>query len=701
MRLEIEANMKENTLIYILVVSMLTAISFAALVPAGAQNTSMPQAALDEQASEQLIEAPPNPEWVAYELNLTSGREINATTSTGNSLGHIPGPVDLSHLKSEITAGFAQTYSPSYDLRTVNKVTSVKNQNPYGTCWAFATFGSLESYLLPEERNFAEYNLANQAGFDRAWDSGGNRFMSTAYLSRWGGPVDELDDPYPGGDVHLPGNNGYSIQKHTQDVIFLPERTSSTNNDNIKWGLMTYGGLDVAIFWDDLYYSKSPATYYNPTTKSANHEVTIVGWDDNYDKNNFRGKAGVPPGNGAFIVKNSWGTYWGDGGYFYLSYYDTSIQAMTAYTAEITSNYATVYQYDPLGYVGSYGFSTTTAWGANIFTADNSAAPLTAVGFYTTDINTKYEVYIYTNPTYGPIGGTRNIGPKGTIPMAGYHTVKLASPISLNAGQRFSVVIKFTTSSYRYPLASEYAYSGYSSKATASRGQSFISSTGSSWTDLTTYKSTANLCIKAFTSIVTNNPPTPPTKPSGPSQGISETAYSYSTLAYDQDEDKVMYTFDWGDGTSTTPLYASGVTASASHSWIVPSGSTQTFNVRAKATDEHGLDSMDPVWSDALSVTIIGTASNNAPGTPLRPSGPTYGKRGSIYSYTTSTTDPDGDRVKYTFDWGDGKTSTTEYNTVSATHSWSNRGFYYVKAMATDERGAISGWSTGLRVWIT
>ena len=281
--------------------------------------------------------------------------------------------------------------------------------------------------------------------------------MSTAYLSRWGGPVNEVDDPYPSGDVHLPNNNGYTIQKHTQEVFFLPERASKTNNDNIKWGLMTYGGLDVAIYWNDLYYSASPATYYNPTTTSANHEVTIVGWDDSYAASNFRGRAGTPPGNGAFIVKNSWGTAWGDGGYFYLSFYDTSLQSVTAYTAEPNYNYVAVYQYDPLGYVGSYGYSSTTAWGANVFTADSSAAPLSAVSFYTNDVNTQYEVYIYASPTSGPIGGTRYVGPTGTMPMAGYHTVKLTTPVSLSAGQRFSVVIKFTTSSYRYPLAAEYA----------------------------------------------------------------------------------------------------------------------------------------------------------------------------------------------------------------------------------------------------
>ena len=94
------------------------------------------------------------------------------------------------------------------------------------------------------------------------------------------------------------------------------------------------------------------------TTTSTNHEVTIVGWDDNYAATNFHGAAGAPPGNGAFIVKNSWGTSFGDRGYFYLSYYDTSIQDVTAFTAEPTSNYAAEYQYDPLGWVDNMGYGS-------------------------------------------------------------------------------------------------------------------------------------------------------------------------------------------------------------------------------------------------------------------------------------------------------------------------------------------------------
>ncbi|MRS05392.1 glycosyl hydrolase family protein, partial [bacterium] len=64
------------------------------------------------------------------------------------------------------------------------------------------------------------------------------------------------------------------------------------------------------------------------------------------------------------------------------------------------------------------------------------------------------------------------------------------------------------------------------------------------------------------------------------------------------------------------------------------------------------------------------------PGNPFSPSGPISGVTGTSYIYSTSATDPGGDQVKYTFDWGDGtiQTETGLVNsgiTASATHSWS------------------------------
>ena len=199
-----------------------------------------------------------------------------------------------------------------------------------------------------------------------------------------------------------------------------------------------------------------------------------------------------------------------------------------------------------------------------------------------------------------------------------------------------------------------------------------------------------------------NNPPAAPSILLGPTSGASGTAYSYSTKATDPDGDQVKYTFDWGDGTtSTTSLVNSGTAASASHTWTVASGSTKTFSVRAKATDNSGTVSS---WSSPLSVTITGpivSGSNNPPATPSIPDGQLICTAGISYSYSTKATEPDGDQVKYTFDWGDGTTSTTSLVSsgaaASASHIWTlapgTRTTVNIRAMTIDVHGLTSAWS--------
>ncbi len=208
----------------------------------------------------------------------------------------------------------------------------------------------------------------------------------------------------------------------------------------------------------------------------------------------------VPPGNGAFIIKNSWGTGYGANGYFYVSYYDSNIgRDNTVFTAEETSNYKNIYQYDPLGSTAEYGFANSIGWGANVFTAKSNEV-LKAVSFYTTDSNCGYNINIYTNPNSGPINQTGPVFTQsGTSSEAGYHTVHLNTEIPLNSGQKFSVVIKFTNPYWYYPVALEMPLSGYSTKARANSSESYISSDGTKWSDMTSVISNTNICIKAFT----------------------------------------------------------------------------------------------------------------------------------------------------------------------------------------------------------
>lgn len=198
----------------------------------------------------------------------------------------------------------------------------------------------------------------------------------------------------------------------------------------------------------------------------------------------------------------------------------------------------------------------------------------------------------------------------------------------------------------------------------------------------------ANIHLNYYGFAATNTPSTP----SGPSSGYRGTYYSYSTSTTDPEGNDVRYQFDWGDGqTTTTGWYQSGSAATASHAW----GSIGTYYVKARAQDDSDRWSD---WSSSRTVNIV----NRAPYTPSTPSGPSSGNHGTSYSYSTSTTDPDGDSIYYKFDWGDGTTSVvgpyTSGSPASTSHIWSSAGTYNVKACAKDQYCDWGSWSSTLTV---
>jgi C1A family cysteine protease len=450
--------------------------------------------------------APLNPDFVKYQMeramNLTPAR-----TADGHTLGEIPGPTEVSPVRPDMDRGLARALPASYDLRTLGKLTSIRDQGGCGSCWAFASLGSLESYLLPaESADYSEQHLIDTAGFYWGPCDGGHIAMSSAYLTRWAGPVGETDDPYN----YSSGANlaAVPLKKHVQNVIWYPPRASLSDNDYLKTAVATDGATYVAMWWSDSAFNDTTDSYYyhNSTqTNGGGHAVCIVGWDDNYSASRFSPAA---PGNGAFIVRNSWGTSWGENGYFYVSYYDTFF-ARRWYNggirAEATNNYGGLFQYDPLGWVSNWGWGSpeATGWGANIFTAPVKST-VSAVGFQTVSSNCSYEIYVYTGVVAGkPRSGSLKASTAGSVTFPGFYTIALPNSVSVAAAQKFSVVVKFTTPGYYYPIATEDKEANYADIATAAKGQSFIDLTGSigkAWQDISAdTASKSNCCIKAYT----------------------------------------------------------------------------------------------------------------------------------------------------------------------------------------------------------
>lgn len=399
-----------------------------------------------------------------------------------------------------------------YDLRDENLITSVKSQGSSGACWAFTSYAALESFLLKYENityDFSENNMKNVMnsygvnGTD--WSDGGNYQMALAYLLRWDGPISENDDAF--GSYSIIPNYDVDAIKHVQGAVFVPLRMGYQDNDQIKYAIMKYGAVYTSIYGTSL-----TKNVYHPTALIPNHAVAIVGWDDNYPANRFTG-TNKPPGNGAFIIKNSWGTSYGERGYGYVSYYDTtfagyaldSLSVMAFTEVENVTNYNSIYQYDIIGNTfESVGYNSHEAWLANQFTA-NSDNPLAAFGLYTYG-DSDYLAKIYVNNDLKYVQ-------EGKLDYAGYHTVKLNKLIDLNNGDLFRIEIRLNTHDSIYPIAIETVRNSYSTKATADLNQSFISPDGIEWYDIardtemvkvsaslfnTTLEKT-NVCLKAYT----------------------------------------------------------------------------------------------------------------------------------------------------------------------------------------------------------
>ena len=385
----------------------------------------------------------------------------------------------------------------SYDLRTRNRVSEIRNQGKYGTCWAFAATSAMESALLPEQSYlFSVDHMSMSNSFSLSQYDGGDYTMGMAYLAAWQGPVYEKDDPYGDGE----SNNTLEAVKHVQEMRILGAKDYAA----IKEAVFKYGGVQTTLYSamtsatsKSAYYNRSKKSYCYIGTEKSNHAVTIIGWDDNYPKENFS----VPlEEDGAFICQNSWGSSFGEDGIFYVSYYDTNIGTHNVvYTRiEETDNYDNIYQSDLCGWTGKIGYDKEEIYAANVFTA-NGNETVTAAGFYATAPDTEYEIYIVNNFKNELSLLDRTLVAEGTVKDAGYYTIDFEQEISVKADEKYAVVIYVHTPGATHPMAIEYdSGDGFHDNVDLEDGEGYISYTGTSFINVK-QKQKCNLCIKAFT----------------------------------------------------------------------------------------------------------------------------------------------------------------------------------------------------------
>ena len=382
--------------------------------------------------------------------------------------GFIPPLIDLSHLTGERMPEIFGLQQPpsSFDWRTQGKVTSVKDQGNCGSCYAFASIGNFESKTLIDvplptptpqpdfsENNAKECNWREVNDYVDPWGyswggcSGGNYYMLASLFSQTG-VVLETCDGYVDDDTGA-CNSSCAYQKSLLDWRVI-SGDAVPNTDVLKTYIQTYGPVYTSLYAG--YYDAWAAefanyngtyTLYYPGTEDPNHAVLIVGWDDSLTH------AG---GTGGWIVKNSWGTGWGDSGYFYIAYGSASIGKYSScmYDWQDYDTNGSIMYYDDDGLWAASGCYNTTAWGLAKF-VPSSDANVTRVEFWTLDITTDVDVYIYDDfdgtSLTNPLRSVEN----NSFSEAGYHSVAVA-PLPVTAGNDVIAVVQFTNSSYEYPV---------------------------------------------------------------------------------------------------------------------------------------------------------------------------------------------------------------------------------------------------------
>ena len=484
--------MKKTKRLLACLTALLMALSVFACVPAALKTA----AAVTPAASTDRITA----ERAALQRNLPQGYTLTDrryTDGTGETMYYITGKASVYGLKPgmwvdaagneippekqpyvtyDANAGAGSTFPAAYDARDYGLITDVEYQMG-GTCWAHAAAAVMEANAI--KKGLATRDTVNLSEYYFVWYSQNGYYEGVTDPANDGTNGNVLDLLDEGGNYQI---IGYAVQNHAgpaqesrysldesktgnykqrlademaekftfehrfdRDFSVTAIHTFSNTVEAIKDAILTYGAAQFSYCSYDPYYNyqwnfpnssnyhTEPCTFYCPVNYATNHAVTVVGWDDGFSRANF---ATQPPEDGAWLVKNSWSSDWGSGGYFWISYYDATLKTPCAYEVEPLTDREHARSHN--------GFlCEDTLTGVSAAAGVYSTLRSETVTYVTTGqpVNGNYTFTIYSGLPQNvtdPTAGTQMYTQSGSV--TGVKWIPVNEIVDIPANTRFSVV---------------------------------------------------------------------------------------------------------------------------------------------------------------------------------------------------------------------------------------------------------------------